>query len=80
MPDWETSEPPLDREIEYQRDNGEFATGQIERAGKFGTGRAGSQPRMRQQYRNFGEKGLDLFEVKRWRDKVQTKHEGREWP
>lgn len=66
MTEWKTTEPPVDQEIEYQRDNGQVETGIIEYAGQFGTGKSGTQPRMRQQFKRQGV--LEMFEVRRWRE------------
>lgn len=65
MAEWQTTEPPLSTEIEYQRDSGQVETGKLDTAGKFGMAPAGKAPRMRQQYRREGM--AEMFEVTRWR-------------
>ncbi|MCJ9692999.1 hypothetical protein MOV76_15435 [Rhizobium sp. PRIMUS64] len=65
MAEWQTTEPPLGTEIQYQRDSGQVEQGTLDTAGKFGMGPAGKAPNMRQQYRRQGM--TEMFEVTRWR-------------
>ncbi|MCO6423861.1 hypothetical protein JT737_19330 [Sinorhizobium meliloti] len=68
MSDWQSGEPPLGREIEYERDGRSIERGTLTPAGKFGMGgsAAGAQARMKQQYMRIGM--TEMFEVTRWRE------------
>ncbi|MDE3810461.1 hypothetical protein GOD17_18390 [Sinorhizobium medicae] len=68
MSDWQIGEPPLGREIEYERDGRSVERGSLALAGKFGMGgtAAGAQARMKQQYMRVNV--TEMFEVTRWRE------------
>jgi hypothetical protein len=63
---WRTDEPPINTEIEYERDNGVVVQGRLAYAGEFGIGNiAASGKHMRRKFTD--RNGPDLFEVVRWR-------------
>lgn len=66
---WQTSGPPLDREIEFETDLREVRCGALTRAGSFGMGAnaRNAAERSRDQYMMKGGP-LEMFEVLRWRE------------
>lgn len=63
---WREDEPPINTDIEYERDNGMIAHGKVAYGGEFGIGNiAASGKHMRRQFTDGI--GLELFEIVRWR-------------
>jgi gamma-glutamyltranspeptidase len=65
MAAWRTIDPPVTREIEYQKDDGTVEKGKLARAGRYGAAVPGAIPGMRQLFRREGD--ASIFEIKRWR-------------
>ena len=67
--EWQTSEPPMDREIECETTGGEIRKGQLVYNGKFGTSStaAGLHDALKNQFMLKDGKP-EMFEVRRWRE------------
>ena len=75
MAEWQSGAPPLEREIEYERDGRVIERGSLLTAGQFGMGAnaANAAARMRQQYRRVDAEQPEMFEVTRWRELDEPK-------
>lgn len=74
MAEWQQTEPPVDREIEFEKDGREREIGILAYGGKGGVGAPG-RPRLKTLFM-VRDSGRTLFEVTRWRELDDSANNG----